>query len=361
MSKRRTKRRKHLRYVTNVLVKKAIIQQTRKWYSRNQDECKRNRGKRNQVNQTEKLKNRERNRKRYHTSDTLAKDIKRSKVLARYHQHKPDIRKKQNTHQRRRYHSCQQQKRKKQSQSRIQRQSEKTSLDFTTVKKKFDMAIRESPDYVCSSCHRIRFKSQVKQYNNKSYKSSSLLCRVITDKHVHVCNSNCSKTCKISSGPRGKQYICFTCDGHLKRNSLPPECYVNGLQLADMPKDLAKLNTLERHLISLRIPFMKLFRMPKSSMDKVIGPVTRIPSDIQKSVNILPRSLHDADIVTVSLKRKLEYNKHYMKQLVNLTLINKCLKFLIEEHPMYTDVSITVEGELEESQLRDPNENDSVN
>ena len=182
-------------------------------------------------------------------------------------------------------------------------------------------------------------------YNPQSYECTELLTRAITEDYLHKCDEECEPNCEIANGHRGRLVICRTCHNHLKKNNIPPECQANGLQLSTVPEQLRRLNTLEKHLVSRRLPFMKIVSLPKGGQSAVIGPVTCVPSDIQKGRNVLPRSLHDADIVTVSLKRKLEYKSHYIKQLVNLTLVDQCLKVLKETNPMYTNIHIAVRDE----------------
>ena len=58
-----------------------------------------------------------------------------------------------------------------------------------------------------------------------------------------------------------KEWICKTCNNTLKRGKLPAQAKVNNLDLDDVPPELSVLNPLEVHLISLRIPFMKMMAL----------------------------------------------------------------------------------------------------
>ena len=53
-----------------------------------------------------------------------------------------------------------------------------------------------------------------------------------------------------------KEWVCKTCDSALVRGSMPLHAKVNGLQLSEIPHELADLNSL----ISLCVLFMKMVR-----------------------------------------------------------------------------------------------------
>ena len=238
-----------------------------------------------------------------------------------------------------------------------QREMAMTGPDNAAVKSNFDKVVREGPDYVCSSCMRLRFRKQVTVCLKDKYISTQLANRSISEQFVHKCDDDCNEPCPIKEGPRGKLYICETCDRHLKNGDLPPECHANGLELDDIPADLIKLNTLERHLLSLRIPFMKVMQLPKGGQKSITGPITCVPSNINHTRETLPRAIHDSEIVMVALKRKLEYKGNYARQLVDLTLMERCLHILKTGNKHYANVKIenlTYVPEDEEGQQRQP-------
>ncbi len=67
----------------------------------------------------------------------------------------------------------------------------------------------------------------------------------------------------------GKKYVCKTCDGSLSRGVLPVQAKANGMELHDEPDDL---NALEKRLIALRVPFMKMVQPESKSafMDQLL-------------------------------------------------------------------------------------------
>ena len=70
-----------------------------------------------------------------------------------------------------------------------------------------------------------------------------------------------------------KQWICKTCHNALKQGVLPAQAKANNLDLDNNPVELSDLNPLEVHLISLRIPFMKLVALPCGKQRAIHGSV----------------------------------------------------------------------------------------
>ena len=71
------------------------------------------------------------------------------------------------------------------------------------------------------------------------------------------------------------EYICVTCHNNLKRKTpkMPAQAVANGLDLPEIPPELSTLTEIERRLISLHIPFMKILAMHRAgSHFKVNGP-----------------------------------------------------------------------------------------
>ena len=56
----------------------------------------------------------------------------------------------------------------------------------------------------------------------------------------------------------GNHYICGNCRGYLYKGSLPIGCYENGFKFGDLPEEFQDLNRLDKSLLALRTPFMKI-------------------------------------------------------------------------------------------------------
>ena len=88
---------------------------------------------------------------------------------------------------------------------------------------------------------------------------------------------------------------------------MPAQAKANRLDLDDIPVELSDLNSLEEHLISLRIPFMKMVALPCGKQRAIHGPTVNIPTDLTPVCTLLPRLPSQTQMVPIKLKRKLCY------------------------------------------------------
>ena len=115
---------------------------------------------------------------------------------------------------------------------------------------------------------------------------------------------------------------------------MPPMCRKNGLELYETEKELKNqgllLTELEGSLIARRIVFMKIFLLPKSRWTAFKDKAVNIPipeSSVLNTVESLPRTPNDAGLVSVSLKRKIEYkNSHKVQLITNFMMITQHLR-----------------------------------
>ena len=213
------------------------------------------------------------------------------------------------------------------------KQIEQQRTRIERVKKEFANGIEDYPEYVCCVCHHLLFRKQcTKCDKNKYYTKSearhvSNLC--ITEDFVHKCNTNCEADCHVRKESRSDLYICNTCHRHLSKGKIPPEAYANRLELHTVSHELQTLNTLEKHLISLMVPFMKVIRLPKGGQQKLKGPCVMVPADLQNTLTTLPRCDTDSpQIIKLKMKRKLTYRGHYDYQQVNMKKVYDALQYL---------------------------------
>ncbi|XP_024120187.1 uncharacterized protein LOC112141313 [Oryzias melastigma] len=127
---------------------------------------------------------------------------------------------------------------------------------------------------------------------------------------------------------------------------MPPLAVANNLQLADIPEDLCNLNILERHLIAKCIPFAKIVPLPKGRQHSIRGNVVCVPSEVQETVDTLPRIRSQSQVLRVKLKRRLCYKGHQLFQSVTWSKLMKALHKLKQIHPQYQDISIRDEPEV---------------
>ena len=212
----------------------------------------------------------------------------------------------------------------------------------------FRSNIKKGPTYACTVCHRALFPNQVKCCNRSKYNTNPLVAQTcLTGKYVHVCTDECqnAQQCTVPA-ERKKEWICHTCHEHLKTGIMPPLAMSNNLELADIPTELCDLNILERHLISKCITFAKIIPLPKGAQRQICGNLVCVPSEVQETVNALPRLRSESQLMRVKLKRKLCYTGHQLFQTVTWTKLVRALLKLKEVHPQYTDITIRDEAEL---------------
>ena len=214
-----------------------------------------------------------------------------------------------------------------------QKKLEQQRRRMENVKKQFATDIQEYPEYVCCVCHHLLFKKQCIKCDKMKYSGVRRLSNLCISEHfLHRCNTNCAAACPVRKNSRSNLYICHTCHRHLAKGKMSPEAYANGLQLHALPQEVQTLNTLEKHLISRMVPFMKVIRLPKGGQQKLKGPCVMVPSDLQNTLTTLPRCDTDnPQIIKLKMKRKLTYRGHYDYRQVNMKKVYDVLHYLKDE------------------------------
>ena len=145
---------------------------------------------------------------------------------------------------------------------------------------KFLKACECLPEFVCTCCHRLLFRKTVIVFLESNYDlNNDTVRRALAMEHRYKsrCHSN--------------EYICVTCNYNLRKETpkMPAQAVANELSLPDIPPELFGLNEIERRLISLRIPFMKIMALHRAgSHYRVNGPCVNVASTISKVCNLLP-------------------------------------------------------------------------
>ncbi|XP_071142082.1 uncharacterized protein [Mytilus edulis] len=203
----------------------------------------------------------------------------------------------------------------------------------------FRQQVRDGPIYICSVCIKLKFRKQVIQLDTEKYlkkgkQSAAVANQCISFEFKSTCTADCPIKCETINH---KLWICYTCHRHLIKSEVPADARANGLELTPIPEELKYLNSLEKQLISQRIPFMKLVQLPKGNQRGIIGPCVSIPTDIQKTVTILPRSDDETQLVRCKLKRKQAYIGYSQYAFISTKKICKALDCLKECNPYYKD------------------------
>lgn len=144
---------------------------------------------------------------------------------------------------------------------------------------------KQSIDYTCCCCDRLLFQNQVQRCEKQTYAKNDLAANVadvcIQEKYCYQCTESCTENCIKS-----KLWICYTCHRKILRNSFPAEAAANKMGLEDIPEELQQLNSLEKHLIAIHIPFMKIMALPHCGQQNIHGPVICVPSDLKKVTSL---------------------------------------------------------------------------
>ena len=206
------------------------------------------------------------------------------------------------------------------------------------VMKVFKEKAMQGIDYSCCCCERVLFENQVKKCDRESYlksvNASNVADLCIQNKYCHECSDSCPKDCT-----KYQSWICYTCHRKIVSGNIPAEAAFNNMTVEEIPKELKELNCLEKHLIGLHIPFMKVMALPHGGQKNIHGPVVCVPSNLKK-VTKLPIKGDENMLLRVKLKRKLSYKGYFEYQFVNPTRIREALDFLKQNNQWYENVTI---------------------
>ena len=170
----------------------------------------------------------------------------------------------------------------------------------------FKSEVKKQPVYICTSCHRLLWRKGVQKFSIEKYNKvrPAIIQLVLDDKY------------RLSSID-GSTYICHSCHRTLKLGRIPAQSKANRMELEEIPDELKNLNNLELHIICKRILFMKLVKLPRGKQKGIRGAAVNVPADLGPACTLLPRLPADAHIVSLKLKRKLEYKQAYLHDVIH--------------------------------------------
>ena len=200
------------------------------------------------------------------------------------------------------------------------KRSSKSTIDNAI--ENFHLKVQKGPECVCVCCHRMLYKQNVILFNIHKY-SHEMLQNILSIECVG-----------------DKQWVCRTCDGALTRGNIPVQAKTNGFKLPVIPPELSCLNALEKRLISLRVPFMKMVALPSGKQHCIHGPAVNVPSKLGSVCELLPRLPSETELVPLKLKRKLSYKGHYLYDFVRPDKVIGALRWLKDNNPLYKDVAM---------------------
>ena len=215
----------------------------------------------------------------------------------------------------------------KTSQTRLAKKLKVETIDDAV--KNFKAECKKQPIYICTSCHRLLWRKGVHKFSMEKYDK-------IKNETKHLVLHEKYRMHSID----GSTYICHTCHGALKLGRIPAQSKANRMTLDEIPDELKDLNTLELHIICKRILFMKLVKLPRGKQKGIRGAAVNVPADLGPACNLLPRLSADAHIVSLKLKRKLEYKQAYLHDTIRPEKVITALHHLENNNPLYGDIEI---------------------
>ena len=193
----------------------------------------------------------------------------------------------------------------------------------------FKLECKKQPVYICTACHRLLWKKGVKHFNMNNYNSvdSEIVNFVLAEKY-RKCSAD------------GLIYIFLSCNKKLQSWTIPAHSKAYCMDLEEIPDELKDLNNLELHNISKRILFMKLVKLPRGKQKGIKGAAVNVPADLGPACNLLPRIPAEAHIISLKLKRKLEYRQAYIHDTIRPEKVISALHYLKNNNPLYADIEI---------------------
>ena len=148
----------------------------------------------------------------------------------------------------------------------------KTNVKEDFFATNFLKAVTQGPFYICCSCNRCLYRSNVTVLKPGKYDLNFFASVVVN---------------QISSFDN-KFYVCKTCDLKMKKSQIPCQSVCNNLHLDIVPEEMKSLNRLEIFLICKMLLFKKIVIMPKGQSPKLQGAVINIPVDVNETFSKLP-------------------------------------------------------------------------
>ena len=200
-------------------------------------------------------------------------------------------------------------------------------LARSKIIKNFHENIKDGPEYICTCCDQLWYKSSVTKCNPNLYKMCS-------DNILDVCVTGVKRI-------NDTEWICSTCHSNLKDGKLPSCAKANKMTFSDKPEVL-NLTVLEERLISPRIPFMQIRELPSGGQLSIHGNVINVPANVNSTVSVLPRPVSESQTIPIKLKRRLSYKHHYQFQNIRPSKVLDAAKYLVQTSELFQNEGIQV-------------------
>ena len=197
---------------------------------------------------------------------------------------------------------------------------------------KFDAEIKYGLSFVCICCERILFARTVFAVRERLLN--------------HLGNNNLSNCVNLDDRYQflGEFYICKSdYDCLTKKKKMPDHCFLNELQVPNVPPTLQGLHDMELQMLARDLMFVKYRQLPVTRMKAINDRVICVPledDDVIKNVNKLPRNKDNNGLVWVIYKRQKNKKSHYLSEMVRPERVYEALQSLVDHHPAYKNIEV---------------------
>ena len=199
------------------------------------------------------------------------------------------------------------------------------NIDELAVVRKFHNSVSAGPLYICTCCDQLWYKHSV-----------------LPADRLKLVNPDITKYLQSVRSVDDTEWICQTCNNHLKKGRVPPCAIANGMRFPEKPS-FFDLNELECRLIAPRLAFQKIFQAPRGGQLKITGNVVNVPADVNSTVNMLPRLSNETGTIKVQLKRRLKYESSALSLNIRPHKVMQAAVWLVNTSPLYEDQGITID------------------
>ena len=195
----------------------------------------------------------------------------------------------------------------------------------------FHHSVTFGPIYVCSCCDQLWYKHSVSpaerfrlQYPNMV----KYLQNIVSIDNI--------------------EWLCKSCNNHLRKGKVPPCAVSNGMKFPPKPI-FWDLNELECRLVAPRLAFQKIMQAPRGKQFKIAGNVVNVPADVTTTVHMLPRLRDECGTIKVQLKRRLQYKSSALSLNVRPLKVLQAAHWLANNSTLYKEQGITLDENWENS------------
>ncbi|XP_037811885.1 uncharacterized protein LOC119603786 [Lucilia sericata] len=193
----------------------------------------------------------------------------------------------------------------------------------------FNRNIKNGPTDICVCCGGLWFPNQIKLLNRDVFlRRFSNLSEVFFLSEEFPSDSNIYK-------------FCNTCYKVANSGKVPTICLSKGLHFPKIPDELKDLTPLEERFVAPRIPFMRIVSLGYNRQCAIRGAVVNVPISLDRTVDVLPRTFDQTEVIQVHLKRRLEFNHSFMTETIRPGQILSAARYLVNTE-LYRAHGVTI-------------------